>query len=113
MKTSTALRKARALVNKGWCRGAFTKNINGVQCYCAVGALSAAITGKANTMAFSDKKMEKIYDEAAEFLTRSTFDISNGYYRSIVALNDGLGGSKQAILAAYDLAIKMAVNEEK
>lgn len=101
MKTSTHLRKARALVNKGWCKGTYSKEIDGQLCYCSVGALNT-ISGEA------------FNDEAEEYLNYFIKNYYGGDYDlRVIGFNDHPKTKKKDVLAVFDLAIKKAVEDER
>ena len=90
MKPSTVLRKARKLIERGWCR--WTKKrryrINGPMHYCSIGAIEAV----------GGNKQHK------ELLRRV---LGCG----IIAFNDDLDRRKPQVLRAFDRAIKLAEQE--
>lgn len=103
MKTSTHLRKARALVNKGWCKGrAKMINNKGMQCYCSVGALAEV--------------NDDNYSDAWEYLNKQikNYDPSKDMPKNhgVVVFNDHPKTTKKDVLAVFDLAIKKAVEDE-
>lgn len=101
MKTSTHLRKARALVNKGWCKGRFSMvNKEGVQCYCAHGALGTIAAANGN------KAWQYVYNSIVTY--RPSFD-----ELGIIVFNDHPSTTKKDVLAVFDLAIKKAVEDER
>lgn len=102
MKTSTHLRKARALVNKGWCKGYFKANINGKECYCLFGALEK-ISGDDENL--SD--CIRILTPIAQHYHGKEFNLSP------VRFNDHIKTTKKDVLAVFDLAIKKAVEDER
>lgn len=92
MKPSTVLKKARKLIERGWCR--YTKSrrfrVDGPMHYCAIGAIEKA---GGNT-------------EHRDILRQA---IGSG----IVRFNDSDGRKKADVLRAFDRAIKLAVSEGK
>lgn len=100
MKTSTHLRKARALVNKGWCKGTYDTIIDGQKCYCMSGAL-IAVTGA------------KEYLPAKQYLATFTKKYHGPEYNlPLIQFNDHPHTKKKDVLAVFDLAIKKAVEDE-
>lgn len=99
MTTVEALRKARALIKKGWCQGFFAQTSDGEEVdandrrarkWCASGAV------------FAQKGHGRIVGDALSVLSRvvETSSISDW--------NDAPVRTKREVLAAFDRAIKAA-----
>jgi hypothetical protein len=122
------LREGRDLIAAGWMREGYADLIDGVPCYCAMGALGDLTPLDADTMPLSitshAKHVAATYgvlhrEDAAFFLARGFAD-ANGYtepnthgrYSSaahyIIDANDDPYASQTLVLAAFDAAIARA-----
>lgn len=100
MKTSTHLRKARALVNKGWCKGDFERVVEGKKCYCLTGAIMAI------------DSMSTV--ETVKLISEFTVPYHGPeYVLTPISFNDHPKTTKKDVLAVFDLAIKKAVEDER
>jgi hypothetical protein len=84
------------IANQGWCSGNFTKEINGTEHFCAVGALIKATGGKTNNYPLRVDAM-KVLDSEAQ---------SRGF-SDIVDMNDSVR-DRRYILRAFNRAIELA-----
>lgn len=100
MKTSTHLRKARALVNKGWCKGYMHKVVDDKDCYCMFGAMDAVNYKNISPLLKYIMPIVKHYHGPVYVLTPISF-------------NDHPKTTKKDVLAVFDLAIKKAVEDER
>lgn len=100
-KVRQILKRAKLLVNSGWCRGTEAKGRNGKPVdatsphayrFCATGAVVRAA---------HDLKYGKMQAE----LSVRTLDNTEGYFGSAVALNDQCS-SKRKVLELFDAAIE-------
>lgn len=96
MTTVQVLRKARALIKKGWCQGAYARAINGASVdpahpgavrFCAMAAIS---------------KIAQRHEHRAGMVLVSVINAG------ICGWNDRHGRTKTQVLAAFDKAIRAA-----
>lgn len=102
-KVSSQLKKARALINKGWCKGALrVDNHKGSYNYCSIGALLEVT------------KDEDIYWPAKQYLYTALELIQPSHFEgaTLEGYNDHRKTTKRDILDLYDVAIKLAQKDE-
>lgn len=80
------LKRARKLIATGWTQHEMHQWRNGMMCYCAIGALSAATS-----------------DTLAYYAAKNRLVPFTG--RSIIRFNDAEGRTQEEVLAAFDKAI--------
>lgn len=95
------LDEARALIEKGWCRGAFNRR----GCYCSLGAIAQATTGEPDpdTEAFP---INYLYSGSVRYLTAAAH-CSSGF---IADWNDRQK-SKKPVIDAFKRAASLARSE--
>lgn len=89
-ETVEILRDARALVAKGWCQGAYRRTIDGVECFCAVGAMDKASDGRELAFRRASEVLESVI--VPDFIT---------------TWNDADGQTQDEVVAGFDRAIEM------
>lgn len=105
-KVSAKLKKARALVNKGWCKGKLQTQTDTGYSYCAIGALLEVTK--------TDKDLDTFYVSAKKYLGKAFNLIDHPYFtgHTIEGYNDHPKTTKRDILDLYDVAIKLAQKDE-
>jgi hypothetical protein len=114
LKPVTVLRRARKLIanRKSWIKGAFIGKRNGVQCYCALGALATGAGIKVkNGQTLSDAAvLPAEYYDAHQFLREEIGSYFSGWTPSF---NDDKNTRHADVLAVFDRAIAAAKAKEK
>jgi hypothetical protein len=116
LKPITVLRRARKLIAdpKSWIKGAFIGKRNGVQCYCALGALATGAGIKVKDgQTLSDaagQSMPAEYYDAHQFLRE---EIGSDFSGWTPCFNDAKSTRHADVLAVFDRAIAAAKAKEK
>lgn len=119
MKTSEALKQARALIDtpEKWCQGSYALNENGMSSYgdsplacrfCSVGALQHT-----NPLMFDRERKYKTRPAMPvlrQFLDRAADRVSLGRFNNVVDFNDSR--THDQVMKVWDLAISLAEEEE-
>lgn len=110
-KPSAQLKKAKKLIENGWCKGSAHRFWNGTDRYCAVGALETIV--KLDPYSQASAETVTLYYQCFDFLTEAVKEYAPiDYPKTIITFNDHQRTKKEDVLAVYDLAIKKAQDEE-
>lgn len=109
-KVSSQLKKARALVNKGWTKGRLKVYNNNGCSYCAIGALNEVTSVTDNIY----DTVNEYYWPCCNYLIEALKLIDRPHYQGtrVEFYNDHPSTTKQNILDLYDVAIKLAQADE-
>jgi len=114
-KVSSQLKKARALINKGWCKGALrVDNHKGSYNYCSIGALLEVTKIEGFHWGANTPRVEDIYWPAKQYLYTALELIQPSHFEgaTLEGYNDHRKTTKRDILDLYDVAIKLAQKDE-
>lgn len=108
-KVSAQLKKARALVNKGWCKGRLETIRDGKCSYCAVGGLVKVCSENVYGLA-----MNEFYWPGHNYLISALKQIDPPHYGGslVESYNDHPKTTKKDILDLYSVAIQLAQKDE-
>lgn len=97
-KVKNVLIKARDLIENGWVRNAYSKKVNGVQCYCAVGAIRKA-TRNVDLRIAAVKKLAEVVTPAWQGMSTA----------AVTTWNDSVPGrDKRYVIRGFNKAIATA-----
>lgn len=116
-KVSSQLKKARALINKGWCKAAFKLDLGeGEYNYCTVGAIYQVIdyNWDSSFIPPASYKDNVLYKTSLKYLEEALELLRPKYFKGsgLEKYNDHRKTTKRDILDLYDVAIKLAQKDE-
>jgi hypothetical protein len=100
--TTQVLQEARALVEQGWTQGPYHAVVDGMDCYCALGAIYTVVglpclSHRAN----AHRGAQGALDWAAK-------RVSHGKTASAIVYNEQPGRTKEQVLHLFDVALEIA-----
>lgn len=115
MDTLTVLRSARKLLSdpKRWTKGHYAQRNEDGACYCALGALRAAVGKGDLTDEFShfpNAEAERLYIQASDELAK-TLGLRRGDY--VPGWNDGLDRTYEDVMAAFSVTCERVFAESQ
>jgi len=107
LKPITVLRRARKLITdpKRWIKGAFTRKVKRVQCYCGLGAIAkaAGVKIKSEQHLSNELRLPDEYYAAHALLNRAAH-----FACFFASYNDREDVTHADVLAVFDRAIELA-----
>jgi hypothetical protein len=100
MDNVTILKKARALIKKGWCQYSFQRGTLLNRSYCALGALNAVTSFQYD-----------IRDRVTPYLRMALSNTQN-FQGDLMDFNDSSTTTKTKVLQLFDAAIKEAEKDQ-
>lgn len=97
-KVKNVLIKARDLIENGWVRGHYSQRMNGVQCYCAVGAIRE-VTRNVGLRIAAVEKLAEVVNPAWKGMSTA----------AVTIWNDNVPGrDKRYVIRGFNKAIATA-----
>lgn len=107
--TLEVLKRARELIKIGWTQRVYNRNVMGVECFCAEGAIYKALSEK-NAATGESEACQNAFRLITRNLPRH---FQHDGRSSIINFNDDLETDQASVLAVFDAAIASAESDGK